>query len=162
MNKKVLSAVVVASLLLSFPMASFARWDGGSCEGDQCPFKGKGEEQYACPVTEKFMKKAEFFLDNQQAIGLSDDQVSEIKQLKLDVKKAYIRGMAEHEVFSLDIQSQLSQPKVDTDAVNGMIDQFAAGMTKGAKDTVASYVKMKGILSKDQMAKAKEIWMAKK
>lgn len=119
--------------------------DCGSCEG--------------CPILGKIMKKAKFFLSNQKEIGLSEEQVAQIKTIKLEAKKAGLRQAAEMKIFEMDIDAKLSNPKLDTEAINAMLDQASSGWGAGAKASVAEYVKLKAVLNEQQMAKAKEIWM---
>ena len=111
---------------------------------------------------DKFMKKAHFFLENQKELGLKDDQLQTIKSLKIEAKKAYIRQMAEMEVFKLDLDQKMAEPKVDVKALDDMIDGMAAQMSAAAKVTVNSYAQLKAVLSDEQMGKAKEIWTKKR
>ncbi len=158
MKKIILSSFLIAMMALSFSGNALAECEGGHCSmkkkwGGECG-KGKGQ----CPITEKIMKKAYFFLDNQKALGLKEDQVTAIKAIKMDVKKAEIRQMAEMQVFQIDLKTKLSEPTVDIEGINAMIDSMSAGMASSAKASVASYAKLKAVLSNEQMSKAKEIW----
>jgi len=128
-------------------------WGKKDCSKGDC---GKGGE--GCPLVEKFMKKAHFFLDNQAEIGLTDDQVAKIKTMKMDMKKVMIRNKAEHQIFMLDMKSKLSEPVLDVEGINAMIDQSMTGMANGAKSTVAALAELKSVLTDDQMTIAKEIW----
>lgn len=133
--------------------------DCASCEygKGKCP---KGDSEYVCPIVGKFMSKAEFYLDNQKEIGLTDEQVASIKTLKLEVKKAYIRALAESQVFELEVHGKMSEPKVDAEAIGVLVDGMAAGMVKSTKDAVANYAKLKAVLTEEQSTKAKEIWLS--
>ena len=159
MKKKALFCMVplvVAAMLVVMP-AAFA--DHGGYR-KACPMSDK--EEYQCPVTGKFMQKASFFLDHKDEIGLTDEQEMKIKQLKLDVKKKYIQQTADMEIFMLEITDKMSQPKVDVEGLNSLVDEGAAKMAASTKEVIASYAELKGSLSEDQMAKAKEIWRSKK
>lgn len=138
-----------------------------------CPSSGKGEcgtekkcEKSSecdgqCPILSKLLKKADFFLDNQTEIGLSDEQVKQIKDLQLWGKKQAIMGEAGMKTMALEVKSKLSEKKIDVDALNAMIDQGMAEWGKSAKETLNNYVKLKAILSEEQMEKAKAVWMKK-
>lgn len=115
-----------------------------------------------CPITDKLMSKAEFFLDHQTELALTEDQMNTIKTLKLESKKAYLRAMTDHKIFSLDVKHMMAQNPVDQEGLNAMIDQMSAAMNTTAKETLASYVKLKAVLTEAQMAKAKELWLQKK
>ncbi len=103
--------------------------DGGECSHSSYG-KEKGDD-YECPITAKFFKKAHFILENKDEIGLSEDQVKAIKALKMDVKKNYIRGMAEMQVGFMEIESKMSEDKIDVEGINAMLDQQVVGMTGG-------------------------------
>ena len=118
-------------------------------------------EKYACPITAKLMKKGKFFLAHETELGLSEEQVDQIKAIKLDTKKAAARQKAEHEIFMLDMESKLSETAVDVDGISRMIDEQIPMMTQGAKKTVEDFAKLKAVLTPEQLAKAKELWKAK-
>ncbi len=165
MKKAILSLALSALVLFLSSPAAFADYQGGPCAGGKCPFKGRGmmaEEMYACPITQKVMTKAHFFLDNQKELELSDDQVRQIKEIKLETKKAYLRQMTEHQIFELDVQYKMSEPKLDRKGIDAMIDQVAKSMTASAKETVSAYEKLKAVLSEDQLKKAKDLWLGQK
>ena len=168
MKKIVAIGLLLCALVV--PSVSYAEHSQGDSAADdkkQCSMhKDKdcskadcGDEQYACPIVAKFFKKAKFFLKNKTEIGLNEEQIKTIKGLKTEVKKTYIRQMAEMQIFELDLDSKLSEPKVDVEGINAMIDQGMLGMSQGTKSTVEAYAKLKGVLSDDQMSKAKAIWM---
>ncbi|GEM_PF-3350404 len=155
--KKLANVFLFAGLLLTLLFVSgqaFADHEGKWAMRGQ----DKAEEEYQCPVVEKFMSKARFFLKQKKELSLSEDQIQSIKQLKVGVKKAYIQQKAAHEIFSLDIEQALSEPKPDVNAVGALIDQHAVSMAKMSKDTVTSYVNLKAILSEEQLAKVKELY----
>jgi len=126
--------------------------------GKDCKKCEEGKDSSGCPIAGKIMKKAKFFLKNAKEIGLSDDQVAQIKAIKLDTKKTSIRTEAEMKIGMMDMEAKLSEPKVDVEGLNAMIDQGMAGMATGAKASVATYAKLKAVLTEAQMTKAKEIW----
>ena len=135
--------------------------------GAGCTDKGHGQmagddEDYQCPVTAKFFKKAHFFLGKQDELGLSNEQVETIKALKMDVKKIYIQQMADMQVWMLEIEAKMSAEKINVDELNGLIDKGTASMTDSVKKVVAAYAKLKAVLSADQAAKAKTLWKSKK
>lgn len=168
--KKFYTFLVLA--LMAMPLAAVPAFAGhgkdckdGRCslhEKKGCCKSGCDKSSEQCPLAAKFMEKAHFFLDNQQEIGLSEEQVKTIKQLKMERKKAFIRQKAEYEVFGIDLKMKLYESPLDVDGINGMIDQFSASMANGSKETVAALAELKSVLDDTQMAKAKEIWKKKK
>lgn len=158
----IVSLMFVAFLFTALPVSAECPMGDKQCAMKQGCKHGSSKdcdgEKYQCPVTGKFMKKAEFFLDNQKEIGLSEDQVKTIKALKADVKKSYIRQTAEMQIFDMDIQNKMSETPVDVPGLNTMIDNASTGMAASAKATIESYAKLKAVLKDDQMEKVKEIW----
>src|SRR3989338_10203110 len=161
MKKLTILLILATALAVSYP--AFANC--GHCEKDKqcamqknCERSRSDKECSQCPIAGKLMKKAHFYLENAQEIGLSDDQIAQIKAIKIDAKKAAIRQGADMEIFELDIKEKMSAPAVDVEGLNAMIDQVSADMASSAKTSVASYAKLKAVLSADQVKKAKEIW----
>lgn len=147
-------ALAVAAMLAAAP--AFA--DHGGYK-KACPVGDQGATK--CPVTEKFMQKASFFLEHKDEIGITDEQEMRIKALKMGVKKKYIQQTADMEIFMLEITDKMSQPKVDVEGLNALVDEGSAKMAASTKEVIASYAELKGVLSEDQMAKVKEIWRVK-
>lgn len=172
---KKLAAFAFAFAVLALPLASTASAEcrmgeksnccqHGSGSGKACGGKSWGrhsEGSHKCPLTSKFFKKAHFLLENKEALGLSDEQVNTIKSLKSDVKKQTIRQMAEMQVFNIDVKNKLSAPVLDVEGLNKMADDGAAAMAQSAKSLIASYAKLKGVLTPDQETKAMALWSSK-
>ncbi len=169
MKKYVLaSAILFAAAFAASPLVpAFA---GHGSEGGQCALKkggcdhggGCSSGKGGCPITAKFTKKAELILGHQTELSLSAEQVSAIEALQLDVEKLSARQEADMKIWMLDLDSQMRKEKIDTEAVNAMIDQGSAGMAQGAKAVVEAYAKLKGQLSAQQMQELKKIWKAEK
>jgi hypothetical protein len=159
----------ILGTLLAVMVAAGPVWaDCAKCEGKsgQCPMSqcragghdhGK-DDLSKCPINSKTLEKAKFFLAHAEEIGLSEEQVQSIKAIKAEAKKAKIRQTAEMEIFHMDIMAKLSEPKLDVEGLNKMLDDAAAGMTAGGKASIATYAKLKAVLSEQQAAKAKDVW----
>ena len=147
-------------LFLGFFISSAAFADCGPGRG-VCPTGGKyasaGAEAGACPIAGRFMEKSHFFLENREALGLTDDQVKVIRDLKMEVKKNSIRDAAEMQIFMLDLDSKLSEDTVDAEAINAMMDKGMTSMLQSGKANVQAYAKLKAVPTKEQMAKFKAI-----
>lgn len=162
--KRTLPFLTVLSMLF-VPAVALADHHGGPCDAktgyaaSKCGISGKracGDS--ACPIAGKILKKADFFLDNADEIGLTTEQVKQIKDIQHTTKKDAIYAEAGMKAFYLDIQAKLHEEKVDVEGMNKLIDDATAEMTKTAKKSVQSYAEIKAVLSDDQMKKAKEIW----
>ena len=128
------------------------------CWKDDC---GKGDMAGRCPITSKFMKKSSFLLANKDEIGLSEEQVRTVKELKLAVDKIVVAQGANMQLFALDADAKLSQDTVDVEGLNAMVDEGMKGMAADVKQIIDAYAKLKAVLTPDQMAKAKGIWKSK-
>ena len=153
-------------LLMMFTLAGTPVCADHDCSGGRCSFHDKQgcdkgddcEGEGECPIAAKIMKKSKFFLSNKEAIGLSDEQVSQIKAIKSATKKSMIRSKAEMEIFQMDLIDKMSEPVLDMAALNAFIDQASAGWATSAKASLADYAKLRAVLTEWQMNKAKEIW----
>lgn len=154
--------------LMMFVFASITPTFADRCPDKQCSkgeyksaCKSCGEKDcgnHPCPITSKLMKKSCFLLGNAEEIGLSDDQVKKIKTIKMDAKKQMILGEAQMKIAFIDMTAKLHEEKLDLEGLNKMVDDFSAGMAESTKKTIQSYADLKGILTDEQMKKAKEVW----
>lgn len=158
---------LTALFLMAAPVFADCQMHGKDCAGKQCSLKGGsdcgkgGDCDAPCPIASKLLKKAHFYLENQTELGLSEDQVKQIKAIKAQNKKAAIKAKADMEIAQMDMMEKLSETKVDVEALNAMVDQASSGMAAGAKATIADYAKLKAVLNEQQHAKAKELWKKK-
>jgi hypothetical protein len=155
MMKKMMFLLALGMTVFLSSTASAHFWDGKN-KGKECPMK-MGKEHCQCPIADKFMMKAHLLLENKSEIGLTDDQVKAIKGLKLQMEKDSIRQSADMKTFILDLQSKLSEDKVDVDRTNALIDQNFTAASVAAKSNLAAYAKLKGLLSPDQITKMKAL-----
>lgn len=153
MMKKMMFLVVLGTAVF-LSSTAYAHFWNKKCEGKECPMK-MGKEHCQCPITEKFMKKARFLLENKSDIGLTDDQVKAIKDLKLQMEKDSIRQNADKKTFMLDLKSKLAEDKVDIEGTSALIDQNFTTASAAAKSNLAAYAKLKGLLNPDQIKKMK-------
>ena len=155
MMKKMMFFLFLGMVVFLSSTAFADIWDG-KCKGKECPMSmEKGHCQ--CPITEKFMKKARFLLENKSEIGLSVDQVKTIKELKLQMEKDSVRQSANKKIFLLDLKSKLAEDKVDVEGANALIDESFATASAAAKSNLATYAKLKSLLNSDQITKMKAL-----
>ncbi|HRK62337.1 MAG TPA: Spy/CpxP family protein refolding chaperone [Candidatus Omnitrophota bacterium] len=160
MKKLTISILALVLMLGGVVLTAQAGHHEGKSDG-KCPMmKGdcckKGGSE--CPIVSKLMKKAGFYLENADAIGLTEDQVSQIEAIKSAAKKEMILAGAQMEVAMMDMGAKLKTDPVDVEGLNQMIDANLAGMSAGAKKAVQQYADLKQVLNADQKKKAKEVW----
>jgi hypothetical protein len=107
-------------------------------------------------LEDKLFKKIHVIYEHQEEIGVSDEQMEQIKGIKTDLKKDLVKSEADIDVIKIDYKDALYQDEVDIDAVNKLIDQKYEVKKAKAKKVVAAYAQFKKILSKEQMEKLKD------
>jgi Spy/CpxP family protein refolding chaperone len=145
----ILAVVITLGLLQSVSLAE-----------KQCGHGGQGHS--AMSVKEKFFKKIHMIYLYQDELGVSDEQMQQIKDLKIGLKKDMIAAEADIDVIKIDIQSLLYTDTIDVDAINKLIDQKYETKKAKSKKTVAAYATLKKILTKDQLDKMEDIYHEKK
>lgn len=108
-------------------------------------------------VKEKFFKKAKMIYLYQDELNVTDEQLDQIKELKIALKKDLIRKGADLNIIKVDIRSLLHEDEVNINAVNKLIDQKYEIKKAKMKKVVQSYAQLKKILTKEQIEKLKEI-----
>ena len=146
MNKKFVGSVLVVFALIFgiLTLEAYAR-DSGKTKKHHWDFE------------KKFSYKARFILENKKELGLLDEQVKKIKDLKIEAKKDLIRKKAELDILALDIKGELWRDTIDTDRVNKLIDKKYELKKEKAKSLVNTYVALKNILTDEQREKMKEL-----
>lgn len=147
MRMKVMAVAFLASALI----LGVTAFEAYACEYCKMESRHQGLE-------EKFFCKAHLILSNQEELGLSDEQVDNIKELKMKAKKDLIRKDAEIEVAALDIKSEMYKKTIDTSAIGKLIDKKYDLKKEKAKSLVESYAALKGILTEEQKEKMKDMW----
>ena len=102
--------------------------------------------------------KAGFLIKNSDELELSDEQVDQIKKLKMETKKEVIRDQAEVDLIKVDIKSKMWDDPVDVKAIDKLIDKKYDIKKKKAKALIGAYAQLQGILSDKQKDAAKALW----
>ena len=154
MKKMMLLLILAVTVFMS--STAFANFWHSESRGKECPM-GMAREHSQCPITGKFMKKTQFLLENKSEIGLSDDQVKTIKELKLQMEKSEVQQRADRETFMLDLKSMLAEDKIDVEDASKLIDGNFDAASIAAKSDLATYAKLKSLLTPDQVTKMKAL-----
>ncbi|MFC1624182.1 Spy/CpxP family protein refolding chaperone [Candidatus Omnitrophota bacterium] len=140
---------LILVLVLSFAVPATYAYDCG---------KSKGKGHSSKGLDEKIFYKAHFILKNEEELGLSDEQVKEIKDLKIKTKKDLIKSKAEIELAALDVKTKLWEDVIDTEAISGLIDKKYELKKAKVKSLVEAYAALKNILTEDQKKTLKSLW----
>lgn len=118
-----------------------------------CPKKGP----HGHGLEAKLFCKFHLAMANQGILDLTEDQVGDIKALKMALKKDLIKHNAEIELIKIDIKSKLSEDSLDKKTIKKLIDQKYELKKEKAKALVDVCAEFKNILSDEQKKKLKEI-----
>lgn len=159
MRRLVPLVCIALTLMLIVSLSVVYAFDHGKGGFKGCS-KEKGYSQKG--LDDKFNFKAHLFLGKREELGLTDEQVEKIKDLKLKVKKELIMKEAEIKVLGLDIQTAMQGDSVDVEATNAVIDKKYEAKKAKAKFLIKSYAELKDILTKAQKSKLEDHWKKKK
>ncbi len=110
-------------------------------------------------LSDKFFKKVHIIYKNQEELGVSDEQLTNLKTIKIRQKKELIRKKADIDIIAVDIKAMLWEDKINLEAINKLIDEKYELKKTKAKVLVEAYSKLKDLLSEEQKTKLKEFCM---
>lgn len=152
MKKTVLIlALFIAASVLAIQPAALA-YDGRKCS--DCGRK--------MGLDDKFFGKVSFLMDNEEELGLTEEQIDKISSLKWDTKKSLILKQAEIDVIALEMKSGLWQDTIDAPALSKLAEKKYDLKKDKAIKLIESYAALKQILTNDQRDMAKKIWKQQK
>jgi hypothetical protein len=137
--KKFTVISLVAFFVIAVPVLAYS---DTHCDCKKMKHKAKMEE--------KVFKKLHVIMKNKDELKLSENQITEIRKLKVDAKKDLIRKKAEIDLISVDIKSKLWDETIDVSRINKLVDQKYDLKKEKTKSLIAAYAELKKILSKEQ------------
>lgn len=144
MNKKYLILpLLVISILVGLAVVTIAQADG----------YGKSHTG----LEQKIFYKAKFILQNEEELGISEEQAATIKAIKFETKKELVMKNAEIDLVAIDIKDKLYADKIDVEAVEALIDKKYDLKKAKAKYLVIKYSELKSVLTDEQMKKMKKL-----
>ncbi len=168
MKKKLISIITVIFVLGLMNSNSFAEkghHETGHHEKGhhEKGHHGKRQHDYGkMSMSKKFFMITMMIYKNKEEIGLTEDQRKQIESLKMELRKDNIKKKAELEILKIDIGSLMHKDQIDVAAVNKLIDQKYEIKKAKTKKGVESFVKLKKIITKDQMTKLKNLKKGKR
>lgn len=148
--------ILFLSLILAAAFMS-AAIDASACTA--CP--KKESDQNECKMA-KLKSVGKLLWSNKDLLGLTEEQLDKIKDIKHSALKDLIRLNAEVDVLEIDLQSEMWEPLIAVETVNGLLDQKFAAKNKIAKTFVQAVADMQQVLSEDQRAKVLKLKMQEK
>ncbi len=138
---------LILMFLLVLPVAGFANHEHGKGGGDS--------------LEDMYFGKVYFLFQNKAELGLTEDQLNQIKDIKFDVKRMMIDTEAKKDLAMLDINQELHKDQPDVNKIDSFIDQKHTAKAAFTKNLVRSILNTKAILTPEQQAKAKELYYKK-
>ena len=142
--------LLTIAIVLSFGLLQSVSF---ACDGEGWS-KHHGNDM---PLDKKLFKKLHMIFSHQDELGISDDQLAKIKELKIALKKDLIQKEADIDLVKVDIRSALYEDEINLEAVNKLIDQKYETKKSKSKQVVSTIAELKKILTKDQMDKLKDL-----
>ena len=106
---------------------------------------------------EMFFKKIFLIDENEEKLGISEDQYSALKKLRLETKKSLIMKEAEIEVNEVDLDGQLGDDTWEAQILNGLIDKKFDLKKEEAKIVLNAFVALKSTLTEEQQHMLREL-----
>jgi hypothetical protein len=106
---------------------------------------------------EIFNSKISFILMNSKDLGVTDEQMMKIKELKYKIEKSMIMRKAEMEIADIDIMQAFGKDDIDTVAIGKVIDKKYESKKMESKELVEACASLRMILTKEQQKTLKDI-----
>lgn len=89
-------------------------------------------------------------LSMKEALGLSEEQMNQLRPVEMDYRKAMIQNGADLRVAMIDLGTLLDAKDTDKPAISGKVDEIGALQKKMMMYRVDVLLKVKGILNQGQ------------
>ncbi|MFC1808939.1 Spy/CpxP family protein refolding chaperone [Candidatus Omnitrophota bacterium] len=146
--KKVLCLIIIAVMVVGV--------SGEALANKGCT-SGKHGGAHGISMDEKLMQKAHCMIMHKEELKLSDEQVTQIKDLKYATKKALITQNADIELAKLEVKKNLWADTINLEVVNPLIDKKYEAKKAKAKALVAASAQLQSILTAEQKTALKKL-----
>jgi len=143
MKKSLLVAVLVGSMVVGISSLALA-YGGGKCG---CSDKGKCE----------MLQKVKMIILNKAELGLTEQQVEKLADIKHAIMKDSIMLDAQVDVIAVDIKTLLGKDTVDVAAVKPLVDKASDLEKEKTMKCIQAFADAKKVLTPEQNKKMKEI-----
>ncbi len=146
MKKALLASLIIAGMVMA-NTTTVQAWSGkkGGCM--KCASKAE-----KCKIS-KLKKKVKPLWKNQAELGITDDQLKQIKEIKHAAIKEMIQLKADKDIIMVDLKSAMKSPSINVGQVNSMIDAKYATKVKTAKTFVKALADIQQVLTEEQRVK---------
>lgn len=154
MKKRLTTLTLIALAVLSVSVLhALPAYAGGKCM--------KCEEAKKCKIY-KLKQKAKMLWEHKDALGLTPEQLGQLKEIKHAAIKDMIRLKADVDVIKVDIDSEMWAEQIDAGKVSRLIDGKYDAKNKIAKTYVQALADMQKVLTDEQRTAWLEMRMWKK
>jgi len=151
MNKKCLTAIVVVALFACFTVTQTAYAYGK-------PSGYSGEKGHGCSMSDcKFNHTLSHVLGKKKELGLTAEQILQIKKLSSEVKKNLIARDAKIKTLKVEIDSLMWEFPFSSEGVNELVSEMYSLKTEKTQYLISAYSQLEAILAKEQVQKLKEL-----
>lgn len=119
---------------------------------------GHGKKAYG--DGDSFFYTAHKLIKKQEKLGLTDEQVSAIRSLKLETKKDLVRQKSEIDIAKLDLKSRMAAD-ANADELKEIVDRKYELKKEMAKSLIDANAKLKQTVSAEQWKQVKD-WQSGK
>jgi Spy/CpxP family protein refolding chaperone len=169
MKKQVLSAAVIAALAACYAVNALAGEQSNSAPSQQ---RAQGWDDYGRELRNWFNRwwdglgtsptrgerpLISLMLRNREKLGLSDDQVRRMEQMRADFEKESIRKEADLRVANLDLDALLDATSLDMPKVEAKVREIEKNRADLRLARIRTIEKAKELLTPDQRKKLQEI-----
>jgi len=150
MKKFLMAGVLITGLVMANPAIVLA------CpqQKEQC-VKCEAKAQQ-CKIS-KLKKKVKALWAHKDVLGVNEDQLAKIKDIKHKAIKELIQLNADKEIVMVDLESAMRGDLIDIAVINKLIDAKYTAKNKTAKTYVKAISDIQKVLSKEQRALWKEM-----
>lgn len=110
----------------------------------------------------KFFKKASFLLTYKDELGLSEEQIATIKDLKYRIKRRKVETDSAIDIAMLDIYHEYHQEPPNLERMNTLWNEGIEAKRSFGGDLLQGLVTLKNILTPEQREKAKTLYEKEK
>ena len=157
-NRKVLISLIAlsaAAVMFSIAWVNYGNTCGGRGYGDSWK-GGCGKGGFLGNLCASLPSPCGL-LCQKDDLGLSDDQVAKLKELKSSSKKDKIKKIADLKIKKIELLELLDEKSVDKNAVEAMLDDMGKMGVRIAKDCINTRLTTRELLTDEQLKKWESI-----
>jgi len=155
MKKLLITSLVVTGLLLSSSVVVQA------CSKDKGKCSKCAEKTQKCKIT-KLKKKVKPLWIHKDSLGITEDQLNKIKDIKHKAIKKMIQLHADKDIVMIDLDSAMRAESINVNVVNKLIDSKYVSKKKTAKTYVKAISDIQKVLTEGQRAQWKKMALKEK